>query len=185
MSSNDKRELFNTIRKLQDVIPKPSRQKKDLFNIKKGSFLEYNNKTFFIKDSINYQERKKDKVVDSWNECEAICLEEDGKTYFIEVEEDDGLKVYFSHSILKLRDLNIKKSDIDNIVDDEESVFYNKKEFYYEDDYKAYLNDSDEKVYFVDFEDDHGNYLTIEKYEDGETRAYISSLISNIEVISL
>ena len=185
MSSNEKTELFNTIRKLQDVIPKSSRQKSDLFNIKEGSFLEYNNKTFFVKDSINYQERKKDKVVDSWGECEAICLEEGGKTYFIEVEEDDGLKVYFSHTILKLRDLNIKKSDLDSIVDEEESVFYNKKEFYYEDDYKAYINDSDEKVYFVDFEDEYGNYLTIGKYEEGETRAYISSLISNIEVISL
>lgn len=185
MSSNNNSELFQIVRKLNNVIPKEERNKKDLLKIKEGTFLEYDNKTFFVKESVNYQEKKGNKVLDSWDECEAICLEEDGKTYFIEFEEDDGLKIYFSHTILKLRDLNIKKADLNEIVDKEESVFYKKNEFYYEDDYKAFLNDSDEKVYFIDFEDDNGNFLTIEKYEDGETRAYISSLISNVEVISL
>lgn len=185
MSSHNSSDLFNIVRKLNNVIPKENRSKKDLLKIKEGSFLEYDNKTFFVKESVNYQEKKGKKVLDSWEECEAVCIEEDGKTYFIEVEEDDGLKIYFSHTILKLRDLNIKKGDLDGIVDEEESVFYKKNEFYYEDDYKAFLNGSDEKVYFIDFEDDDGNFLTIERYEDGETRAYISSLISKVEVISL
>lgn len=181
----NKNELFTLARKLRKVIPQPNRNSKNLFEIQEGSFLEYDKKTFYVKKSINYQERKKEKVIDSWDECEAICLEDNGKTYFIEVEEDDGLKMYLSHSILKLRDLGIKKNDIGTIINDEKTLKFNGNKFYYEDDYKAYITDSDEEVYFIDFEDEHGNYLTIERYEDGETKVYISSSVSGIEVISL
>ncbi|HFU74851.1 MAG TPA: DUF4178 domain-containing protein [Arcobacter sp.] len=177
-------ELFTITRKLTNVIPSNKRKTKDLFSIKEGTFLEFKDKTFFVKESITYSEKnKKGKIVDSWDECEAICLEEKGKTYFVEVEDDDGLKIYFSHTIVKLRELGIKKSDIKQIVDEEDNIKYNNQKFYYDDDYIAFLGNSDEKVYFVDFEADNGDYLTIEQYEDGETKAYISSSVSGVEVI--
>jgi len=182
---NTKDELFTTVRKLVEPLNGSQRNSQNLFKIQDGSFLEYNNKTFYVKELLTYQERKKSKVIDSWNECEAICLEEDGATYFIEVEEDDGLKIYFSHTILKLRDLTIKKSDLNTIVENEGHLVYNKEKFYYEDDYHAFISKSDEKVYLIDFEDDHGNFLTIEQYEDDEVRAYISSLVENVEVIAI
>jgi len=182
---NNRDELFNIARTLEDIIPDSKINSKDLFQIKKGSFLEYNDKTFYVKETINYQERKNNKIIDSWDECEAICLEEDGNTYFVEVDEDDGLKIYFSHTVLKIKDLNIKKNELKYIVENEEYLKYDGVKFYYEDDYKAYISNSDEQVYFIDFEDENGNYLTIEKYEDSEFRAYISSIVNNVKVIKL
>ena len=176
---------FEIIRQLKNPIALNKRNSKDILKIDAKSFLEFDNKLFYVDEKITYEEKKGSKVVDTWNEFELISLQENAKVCFLEIEEDDGINLYFTENLLKLRELNIKKSDISSIISNESSVFLNGSEFYYEDDYTAYIKGKNEIVKIVEFESDYATYLTIEQYEDGETRAYSSKRVNNIEVVSL
>jgi hypothetical protein len=182
---NNLDEQFKIIRQLKNPIDANNQQKNDILKIKIGSFIEHENKLFYIKDKITYEEKKGSKVVDSWSEFELISLQENGAIYFCEIEEDDGLKIYFSGQMIKLRELNIRKGSIKRIIKNEDSVFYKSNEFYYDDDYTAFIQQTNEAVKFVEFEDDYLNYLTVEEYEDGEMRAYASQLVSSVKVVAI
>ena len=175
---------FKLIRELVNPIEKKNQKKNDMLKIKSGSFIEHNDRLFYVKEKVTYEERKGSKVVDSWNEFELQSIQEKGKSYFCEIEEDDGLKIYFSGEMIKLRELGINKSSLKQIVENESSISYNNNKFYYDDHYTAFIKKTNEIVKFVELESDN-NYLTVEEYEDGETRAYCSYLASSIKVVSL
>lgn len=100
---------------------------------------------------------------------------------WIDMEEDDDLELSIVLKKLKLRDLNVSKSDLERFDDDEKGNFtYEGEKFYYEDSDRAvFYRHSDDKnaesFYYWDFENDDGNkYISFEKWSDGSIEASYS-----------
>jgi len=101
-----------------------------------------------------------------------------GATAYFEWEEDDALLVYASERKLSFTDLAddagkaVDEDDLEQIVDEEDSLFLDGRQFHYDDDWAAMYTRSGrqagEKAYVYEFEADDGACLTIEEWNEGK-----------------
>jgi hypothetical protein len=101
-----------------------------------------------------------------------------GATAYFEWEEDDELLVYASERKLSFKDLSddagkaVDEDDLEQIVNEEDSLFLDGRPFHYDDDWAAMYTRSGrpegEKVYVYEFEADDGACLTIEEWNEGK-----------------
>jgi hypothetical protein len=171
---------------LRTLVPvdRDQRHKLKLTDLKKGSFIMFNGSVCKVVDEYTYRYKK-----EKWGELQLMSVD-DEKIFYLEIEEDDVVEVFLTDKEIKLRDINISKSDIDDIVDEEEAIKYNGVKYWYEDDYKvgfSRVGDTDEEnCYLYEFESENDEYLTIEKW-DNSYEVFISRQIDPkaIEIISI
>ena len=113
---------------------------------------------------------------------------------WIDIEEDDELELTVRLKKLKLRDISLKKDDLERIDDDEEGKCqYNNQTFEYDDSGSAvfYRDGNDnlaETFYYWDFEANNGkNSISVERWSNGNIDVSYSEAIklSQVEVFSL
>nr|WP_319392158.1 DUF4178 domain-containing protein [uncultured Desulfobacter sp.] len=152
--------------------------------------------TYFIQEINKYQEAKGDysKLKDYFvTELTCLCLETGAVGHF-EWEIDDELEVTITLNQTKFNRLTddegqpIDEDDLDQIVDDEDSIIYAGQTFEYDDDWAAVYrrNDKEERVYMYEFVNDLSSmFLTIEEWQDEdkeEYRIYISKPVEPAEI---
>jgi len=122
----------------------------------------------------------------TWYELECDRGEE---KIWLDLEEDDELELTVVLKKIKLRELGIKKNDLERFDDEEEGSFeFDGKKYYYEDSDKAvfYRNGDDknaETYYYWDFEADDEKYLIgIEKWSNGDIDVSLSESIKPSQV---
>ena len=91
---------------------------------------------------------------------------------WIEFEQDDELEISVKVKELKLRELGISKSDLEEMDEEEEGEFtYNGEKFFYEDSgeavfYRHGVEENAERHYYYDFENDKGDkYISAEDWD--------------------
>jgi hypothetical protein len=170
-------ERFNAIRSLnqENIVPKKRQNTLTIMDIKEGGFFILKDKTYFVKQACPYQEASEDfaKELDyTLYELNCLCLE-NGNNVNFEWEFDDDLEVSITTQRLTFKDLSdeedqsVDAEDIDQIVDDEDLVIFNKEKFWYEDDWPAFYacRGKKEAVYIYEFENEnHTKFLTIEEW---------------------
>lgn len=152
-------------------------------DVRKGGVIRLHEDTYLVTGVSTYREtdesfsnEKKDSV---WYELRCINLET-GIVVWIEWEEDDHLVISLTTGTLRFRDLQdedgvgIGDDDLDQIVEDEDDIYYRGCKYEYDDDYAArYYRDGPgrdtkgDKVYFYDFSFGDET-LTIEEWKDGK-----------------
>ena len=193
---------------IKTLIPIKSsdRYKYSITNIKKGGFISLNKELWQVKKVYRYLDVKwssfKKQDEDYYvTELELFSIDS-GKTIYVEWEYDDSLEIYETIKEIKLRDIKykdkaIKKSDLEEIADEEEGdIIYNGVTYYYNDDASwaaLFYEDNNDAtpVRFYEFDNDNGVNLTIEVWYDdiekSSREAFLSKDISKekIEVIQL
>ncbi len=182
-----RKQLVNRKTAIRGLTPMPEAERfnHDLTQLKNNAYLQFNQKVYLVESIARYQEynwkltRAKD--FQSY-ELDLFCLNNADRIY-IEWEKDDRIEAFITMDEIKLSNLSDEESisidseDIEQIVDDEDSVFLNGKEFEYDDDWAAkYYRDSGSqsngvRVRFYEFVASDGDYLTIEEWMDGEPNA--------------
>ncbi|MDB9786731.1 DUF4178 domain-containing protein [Bacteriovoracaceae bacterium] len=98
----------------------------------------------------------------SWYELE---VDRGDKKMWLNYEEDDELLISIKINQLKLREIGLKKSDLDEIDEAEEGEFsYKGKKYFYEDSgtaifYRHSLDDNAESFDYWEFETEKGDHL--------------------------
>lgn len=165
------------------VVPERMRHRHTIKDVLKGGVIRLEGATYVVAGISTYVETNESfsKERDSkWYELRLIDLAT-GEVVWVEWEEDDELVISRTARSLSFRDLsddggvNIDEDDLDQIVDDKDSVYLGGREYEYEDDYAArYLRNGEgrdvkgDKVYFYDFISGAGEMLTIEEWKDGK-----------------
>lgn len=112
---------------------------------------------------------------------------------WLEYEEDDELNISMKVKDLKLRDLAIERSELDQMISQEDGEIRYQNEIYYFEDhgqavfYRYGLDDNAESFTYIDFETEDGQkFLSIADW-DGELEISLSVAIrpSQISVYSL
>jgi len=152
--------------------------------------------TCFIQEINKYQEASEDysKLKNYFvTELTCLCLETGAINHF-EWEIDDELEVCITLDQIKFRQLAdedgqpIDEDDLDQIVDDEDSIVYAGETFDYDDDWAAVYrrNGNEEYVYMYEFVNERSSlFITIEEWQDGdkeEYRIYISKPVNPAEL---
>jgi hypothetical protein len=160
-------------------LPEAERFNYDLTQLKSNAYLQFNQKVYLVEGISRYQEHNwkltKAKKFQSY-ELDLFCLNNADRIN-IEWEKDDRIEAFITTDEVKLSSLSdeenitIGSEDLDQIVDDEDSVFLNGKEFEYDDDWAAkYYRDNESEgisVRFYEFVASDGTCLTIEEWLDG------------------
>lgn len=192
----NKIDFLNLIQKTRELntVLKEDRKAFSVRGLQKNSFIKINNNLYKIEDSYTYTYKN-----ESWKEFQLLNLKT-GEIKYIEIEEDDVIKAYFTEEKIKLNDLNVSADKIESIADNEKgSVSYKGIVFEYEDDYKVIFKrdgkDKTEKVYLYEFESTNKNsaytYLTVEEWDEGDNEysyeVFLSKEIpiNNIEIIAI
>jgi len=174
---------FNSLRKLNNIIPVKERSKFTVFDIKVGGAVLVDQILYLVEDIYTYTYKK-----ESWYEFKLKNVKT-GEIAFLEFEEEDYIEYSFSKDALKRKDWPISVSEIEELVEHEEGFTFNGQSFFYEDDYKATFQRSSksdkEKVYLYEFESDNGDYLTFERWSDNDFEAYFSTSPNEVSVVSL
>lgn len=152
--------------------------------------------TYIIQEINTYQEASEDysKLMDYFvTELTCLCLETGIPGYF-EWEIDDELEVSIALDQTKFKQLAddggrpIDEDDLDQIVEDEDSIVYAGKTFDYDDDWAAVYrrNGKEEQVYMYEFVNNRSSlFLSIEEWKDGgkdEYRIYTSKPVNPAEL---
>ena len=152
--------------------------------------------TYFIQEVNTYQEASEDysKLKDYFvTELTCLCLETGAVGHF-EWEIDDELAVCITLEQTKFKRLTddegqpIDEDDLDQIVDDKDSIVYAGESFDYEDDWAAVYrrNGKEEQVYMYEFVNSRSSLsITIEEWQDEdkeEYRIYISKPVNPAEL---
>ena len=139
--------------------------------------------TYFIQEINKYQEASEDysKLKDYFvTELTCLCLETGAVGHF-EWEIDDELEVSITLNQTKFKRLTddegqpIDEDDLDQIVEDEDSIVYAGETFDYDDDWAAVYrrNGKEEKVYMYEFVNERSTmFLTIEEWQDEDKEEY-------------
>ena len=186
-------ECFDLIRKLENPVPANDRRKYNIKNVGNDGFMKIKNDLFHVKPYGKYYDSEAE-----WFELKITDVMT-GNSTFIEWEEDDELEVYLTTKELKFSQLyddeseEIDETDLQQIVRDEDDIFYKNKKFEFDDSYKAkYVRARDGKefnVKFYDFEASDGECITIENWSQNEDRKdfeiWLSREAKKIEIISL
>lgn len=160
-------------------MPQNERSRFNITDVKNGGYINFGNKDYLVEGVSLYQEHnwKLTKEKDSQSfELDLLCLKT-GERTSMEWEKDDEVESSLTLTQIKMSQLlddagaKIDKDDLDEIVEEEDSVFFNGKEYEYEDDWAAmYYRDCGEKgirVRFIEFEAKDGESITIEAWMDG------------------
>jgi hypothetical protein len=186
---------FDAIRELdpEALISSHERHRHSVKDVHPGGFIRFSGKTYLVEEMGTYRETSDNfaqETENEWPELKLFCLDT-GDTAYLEWEEDDELSVSLTTEALRLAELKddadeaIDGDDLEDLANDDESLFVRGKEFQYEDDYAASYRGGDdskgEHVYLYEFVADDGLCLTVEEWvvdsagEKYEYRAYLSS----------
>ncbi len=162
-----------------------------------GDFFTCFGSTYIIQEINKYQEASEDysKLKDYFvTELTCLCLETGAVGHF-EWEIDDELEVCVTLEQIKFKRLTdeegqpIDEDDLDQIVEDEDTIVYAGETFDYDDDWAAVYrrNGKEEKVYMYEFVNNRSSlFITIEEWQDGdkeEYRIYISKPVNPLELV--
>lgn len=165
------------------VIPVNERYKFTVEDAGKGDFIRYDGKTWLVQEMGVYKESNEKFTKtsgDPWTELKLLCLET-GEAANIEWEKDDELEVHFTVKEIRFKDLTddekgaIDEDDLDDLAEEEDSIFFEGAEYEYDDDYPALYfrsgsESNKEKVYFYEFLSKAGTGITIEEWDSGSGR---------------
>ncbi|MFQ3171261.1 MAG: hypothetical protein ACI9DG_001295 [Oleispira sp.] len=168
--------------------------KQDIRQVKQGGYLEIKGSTYLVTEVFRYLEVKwssfKKKKNEYWvTELQLLDVMTGNKT-FIEWEFDDELEVGQTISEVQLKELTengkpITRKILDDIAEEETGTlkYKGQKYHYIEDDTWAalfYRNDTDEplKVRMYEFTGDDGSYLTLELWQDEDSKPEREAFIS-------
>ena len=191
---------FDAIRQLsvEVLVPEEDRWKLSIKDLIVGGFLRFEDKTWIVKRAGNYFEFSEDfnqKKKYNWTELRLFCIET-GETKNIEWEIDDDIEITITINEIDFQDLRddeggeIDEDDLDEMSEKEWSIFFQDKEFRYDDDYAAkyyrdFGNEDGEKVYMYDFKSDDNRIITIEEWGSGSGdesyEIYVSRIASEDE----
>jgi hypothetical protein len=184
MKHLDYNKRFDELRSMKPVS-QDERYKLKVTDLQEGSFIKLNNKTYKVTDEFVYRYKK-----DRWTELQLMCVEDESIIY-IEIEVDDEVEIYLTETELKLREIGVSKSDLEELVDEEGSIKYGGIKYWYEDDYKVKFSrasdeDNTEDVYIYEFESDNDEYLTIEEW-DGSYEVFLSTELNKkrLEIVNI
>jgi len=201
---NLQHQRLRAIRQIDQVIDKQNRPNFSVKDLKQGSIISFGGQTFLVKVVAIYQESnssftKKKKYCST--EFTLFCLENAEVSYLEWAEEDGKLEVFYTtaelsfHAIQDEVGSGVDEDDLDQIVDDGDSIFVNGQKFKYDDDWPAIYSASDqeveETVYLYEFKAKDGTYLTMEEWDSGSGEEDYQLWLSketdpfSIEIISL
>ncbi len=163
-------------------LPQEQRHQFNISDVKASAYIQFNQKIYSVEGLSRYQEYNwkltKAKKYESW-ELDLFCLN-NGERINIEWEKDDKIDVSITLNKIKLSALqnednsDIKSKDLEHIVENENSLFLNGKEFAYDDDWAAqYYRDNGTdgiNVRFYEFIASDETCLTIEEWMDGSPK---------------
>lgn len=147
-----------------------------IMDAEQGSFFTCFGDTYYVKEKNHYQEMSEDftTLLDyTVTELTCLCLET-GHTGHFEWEYDDELEVSITLSQTSFKRLKdeegqaIDEDDLEQIVDDEDTIVYAGEKFFYEDDWAAVYRrgDKEEQVFMYEFENEAGSMaITIEEWQ--------------------
>ncbi|MBQ0730802.1 MAG: DUF4178 domain-containing protein [Oleispira antarctica] len=201
MMQNNLAEQFQAVRGLSPIQSERD-CKQDIRHVKKGGYLEIKSDTYLVTQVFRYLEVKwnsfKKKKNEYWvTELQLLNVITGEKT-FIEWEFDDELEVSQTVTDVQLRELSengkpISRKTLDDIAEEEYGILkYNGMNYHYvEDDTWAalfYRNESDTplQVRMYEFKGDDGSYLTLELWEDEDSKpereAFISKELAAVSI---
>ncbi len=174
---------------------KPKTREKIILNVGPGGMFSIRNYGHDMEDiDVQVTARHMYSQGDScWYELEGTAS--NGKKIFLEIDMDDELILSASlPDKIKLKDLGIDKSDLEEIDDEEEGeVKYNGKVYEYEDSDDACFHrdedeDSEQPFYYFDFLNEESNTnISIAIWDRGGSEVTLSQIIreDQIDVLSL
>jgi len=176
---------FSLIRTLapDKVLSKEEQTRLTIMDAGVGDCFTCFGSTYFIQEINKYQEAGEDysKLKDYFvTELTCLCLET-GTVGHFEWEIDDELEVSITLEQTKFKRLTddegrpIDEDDLDQIIEDEDSIVYAGETFDYDDDWAAVYrrNGKEEQVYMYEFVNERSSmFLTIEEWQDGDKEAY-------------
>jgi len=176
---------FSLIRTLapDKVLSKEEQTRLTIMDAGVGDCFTCFGRTYFIQEINKYQEAGEDysKLKDYFvTELTCLCLET-GTVGHFEWEIDDELEVSITLEQTKFKRLTddegrpIDEDDLDQIIEDEDSIVYAGETFDYDDDWAAVYrrNGKEEQVYMYEFVNERSSmFLTIEEWQDGDKEAY-------------
>jgi hypothetical protein len=179
---------FDAIRQLPPdmLIPEGDRWKHTIKDLKEGGFIRYGGRTYLVVQVGRYDEVKDDDTFSKKTgfkafEHKLFCIDT-GELANIEWEEDDKLEISITTGEVSFRELRddgneaIDEDDLDQIVEDEDSIFFRGREFAYDDDWASVYytgkGRKGENVFMYEFvaEDGSGDCLTIEEWGSGSDK---------------
>lgn len=190
---------FSIIRTLaqDNILSKEEQARLTIMDAGVGDFFTCFGSTYIIQEINKYQEASEDysKLKDYFvTELTCLCLETGAVGHF-EWEIDDELEVCITLDQIKFKRLideegqPIDEDDLDQIVEDEDTIVYAGETFDYDDDWAAVYrrNGKEEKVYMYEFVNNRSSlFITIEEWQDGdkeEYRIYISKPVNPLELV--
>jgi hypothetical protein len=193
MMQNNLAEQFQAVRGLSPIHSERD-CKQDIRQVKKGGYLDIKGEIYLVSDVFRYLEVKwnsfKKKKNEYWvTELQLFNLMT-GKKTFIEWEFDDELEIGETISEVQLKDLSengkpISRQTLDDIAEEEYGILkYKGQQYYYvEDDTWAalfYRNETDTplEVRMYEFKGDDGSFLTLELWEDEDSKPEREAFIS-------
>lgn len=170
--------------KANRLVPQNRRYSFSIKDVKAGGFLKFEGMTYKVESISVYRETDEDFVKELdyvFYELKLFCLET-GEIFNMEWEEDDEVEASLTIKKLRFTDLSddagesIDEDDLDQISEDEDSVFFNGTEFYYDDDYACFYyrdgGDKKDKVYFYEFVADDETSVCIEEWISNNKESY-------------
>lgn len=162
------------IRSMPAPIPASERYQHTIETVEQGGFFKLDGLTYLVQGLHAYREGEGPSAWEWW-ELELLCLQ-NGETTFMEWEKDDKVEASMTLKKLSWKDLRddkggkVDEDDLEEMVEEEDDLVYEKTTFEYEDDSQAmfFRNDDGEgePVWIVDFEAKDGTTLTIEEWGD-------------------
>ena len=179
---NSKRKL-DLIRRLKPITKNNHRL--DITKLLVDSNIVLYNDNYIVDDIYTYV----DEYNFEWVEYQLINLLTLEKRY-MSIFEDDEIEIYFTHTKLKLRHLNLTRDEVLEKVESEDSIEYEDVYYYYDSDYGVTFKRSDgstENCRVYEFESDECTSLSIEEWETGEFECHISNLIyrNSVTILSI
>lgn len=180
----------------KQLVPEDAQSELTLMDVGKGGFFTCFDDTYYVKEVNTYQETSEDYSEPqdyTVTELTCLCLET-GATGHFEWEYDDELEVSITLNQTNFKRLTddegqaIDGDDLDQIVDDEDTIIYAGEKFHYDDDWAAVYrrDDKEEQVYMYEFANESSTLsITIEEWTGAskdEYRIYISKPIIPAEI---
>lgn len=200
--SSQETKIVSAIRSMYPIAV-AERHNYDITDVKVGGFLSFRNQNWKVLEKSKYEEVKwgsfgKKKNPELTHELKLFSLKT-GEIAYIEYSVDDKLSIYITEKAIKLRDLNLSRTALDEISDKEEgAVSYNGNHFDYSDDESwaaLYFKDESStnglKVRFYEFENSSNQTLTVELWQDEDEserpdrEAFLSSELLSSEIVVL
>jgi hypothetical protein len=185
---------FDAIRAMPEPIPSRDRYRHGIEGVGLGDYVRLSGELYRVETVSEYREK-----ASSWYELELFGLTS-GTTTHLEWEKDDEVEVTVNGPELSLAEIGVTADQVEAMSEEERgSISYDGRTYHYDDDYGAVYqrggstdDDSEEKVYFYDFETRDERYcLAIEEWGDAnsgyEYAAFVGEYVEpdTIEVVAV